>query len=268
LDIEENDKNAILPARKLYIDVDLESQYGESSRKGRKDIDIELKFYNSNNEEIYRIIIENKIKAGAANESQLSGYYDAVLEDGDFKTSHPKLIVVFLTPDASSKNLDQEFENLQNKVLSERHSAKRIYWHSDDSSKNSIVKILRKILTKELNAEIQPINEYMRQTLKAFICHITKTIAKSKGNGRYNGEDIGDEVDREEIKVEGKSYTVARRDSGQIQLYENDEKIPARPVLRKYIQVNNIPDDGKQNTRQYGKTVLDHLKEQSQSNKR
>lgn len=240
----------------LKFDIDLEVQY--SSNNKRSDIDVQIKICDSNWNELHRIIIENKIKSAAANPKQLAEYYNAVLNDKEndvFELDAKNLSVIFLTPDLNHENLKAEFENLNigdNKVW--------LYWNSSDENKNTIVKLIQSILDLEQNAQISPINEYMRHTLKAFAYFVNQTINTNNSNGN-KGEIAG----KNGIQINNKEYTIILRDSGQIQLLnEYGDKVPARPLLRKFLEEKNIQENPKcPTTRCYGKQVFDFLTNQT-----
>ena len=65
----------------LKFEIDLEVAYRYENK--RNDIDIQIKILDKSYNELHRIIIENKIKSGAANSDQLSNYYQAVVKDKD-----------------------------------------------------------------------------------------------------------------------------------------------------------------------------------------
>ncbi|MEZ5497242.1 MAG: hypothetical protein R3F25_10540 [Gammaproteobacteria bacterium] len=74
-----------------------------------------------------------------------------------------------------------------------------------------------------MQGAINPINEYMRHTLKAFVNH-SSSITESNGKRTMRtGEDIGEIIDEVVIKInDGKEYRVIRRDSTQIQVFNNE----------------------------------------------
>lgn len=240
----------------LKFDIDLEVQY--SSNNKRSDIDVQIKICDSNWKELHRIIIENKIKSAAANPKQLAEYYNAVLNDKEndvFELDAKNLSVIFLTPDLNHENLKAEFENLNigdNNVW--------LYWNSSDENKNTIVKLIQSILDLEQKAQISPINEYMRHTLKAFAYFVNQTIYLSLGKNRV-GEDIGEIKYQKHIIINTEQYEIILRNSGQIQLLNGDgEKVQARPLLIKFLEEHRLPVNPKcPTTRCYGKQVFDFL---------
>lgn len=240
------------------VEIDLEVQYYSGNK--RSDVDVQMKIIEAGVEK-HRIIIENKIKSGAANPAQLQEYYETVLNsknnennDEPFDLSNNELSVIFLTPDTKDKKLIEEFDNLPK----DSHKA-WLLWSSGDGNNKTVSYLIKDILEKEQRAEISPINEYMRHTLKAFTFFIDQNIAIASGKIRV-GEDIGDIRCERWLELENKTYFLILRNSGQIQLLdENGEKLQARPILREYINKHQIPVGNCNNTRCYGKLVLDHL---------
>ena len=245
--------------RLIKADVELEVKYFYNGN--RKDIDIQISILDKS-KEIHRIIIENKIKIGAANPIQLVDYYEAVVKDKDFKIESIGLTIVFLTPYSDSNLLKAEFENLS-KVIHNDHNSVWIHWSIENDS-NCVLGIIQSILTKELNAEINPINEYMRHTLKAFVQHVNSVTLINGGERKMRtGQDIGDIVDDVRITtMDGIEYQVIRRDSSQIQVFnfETGEKENARGIMSQYIDENKMNVEHKRlNTRMIGKKLLDIL---------
>lgn len=237
----------------LKFDIDLEVQYYYNGK--RSDIDVQIKIFDNNWNELHRIIIENKIKTGAANPKQLEQYYEAVINDeNDENISEDKLSVIFITPDLNNKILEEEFYNLKTDKKT------WIYWNSSLEDKNTVVRIIQSILTQEQNAEISPINEYMRHTFKAFSYFVNKTLDTSVNKFRF-GENIG-EIEKEiSLEIDNKLYKLILRDSGQIQLFdENDIKVVAKPLLKNYLEKNKIIITDKKTTRQYGQKIFEILK--------
>lgn len=236
----------------LKFDIDLEVQYYYNGK--RSDIDVQIKIFDNNWNELHRIIIENKIKISAANPKQLEQYYEAVINDeNDENISENKLSVIFITPDSNNKILEEEFSNLKTDKKT------WIHWNSSLTDKNTVVGIIQYILTQEQNAEISPINEYMRHTFKAFAYFVNKTLDSSTNKFRF-GEDIGEIKKDISLEIDNKLYKLILRDSGQIQLFdENDIKVVARPLLMKYLEKNKIEITDKKTTRWYGQKIFEIL---------
>jgi hypothetical protein len=218
-------------------------------------LDIEVWIYDDNGNEAFRLVIENKIRSGAANPKQLARYYEAVLED-DPKVRN--LYVVFLTPAVNTSSLNAEFNALS--VNAKRqHYAKRIYWDAGDGG---VLPILRDIMSREMVGAINPINEYMRHTIKAFIRHGSALTAGPSKTMR-TGEDIGDIKEEQEITLSnGRIFRVVMRDSTQVQVFDvaTGDKQIARRVLAMYIDENGLPIPHQQlATRQIGKQFFDFM---------
>lgn len=227
----------------------LESSYELNG--SRKDIDIEISLLDENREIAYTIIIENKIKAGAANPKQLGDYYNAILQD-DSKIKN--LLIVFLTPESNASQLNAEFNNLKvNESLN--HRKKWMYW--DSPNNEGILAMVRDVLNMEAQGAINPINEYMRHTLKAFVRHSSIAVQAKGLKTMRTGEDIGDIIEEANIKLrDGTSYRVVLRDSTQIQVFnlETGDKEVARHVLAKFIDENKLKIPHQDlNTRSIGK---------------
>ena len=103
----------------------------------------------------------------------------------------------------------------------------------------------------------------MRHTLKAFRKYCIETFSVSSSRKIQQGN-IGDEVDRMELELSDGIFTVIKRDSGQIQVFDDEgERVPAKPVLIQYIEENeNInvsylkKDSTKCNTREIGRRLF------------
>jgi hypothetical protein len=247
----------------IKADVSLEEPFDYKGK--RRDIDILLSLYASNGKEIHRIIIENKINAGAANPKQLKEYYLAARQD-ERTSDGCGLTVVFLTPPKSPR-LEQEYHALR-ETIEEHDNAIWIMWVEKDDAQKSVIRLIQKIIEREAKGEINPINDYMRHTLKAFIRHLKNIIdmGASSRSPRY-GEDLGDIVETDDIITpNGASHKIIRRSSGQIQVIDinTGEKEIARHVMAEYIDAHKLDiPHAKLNTRQIGKRLMGFLRNKS-----
>ena len=114
----------------------------------------------------YYICIENKIYAGSANnEKQLQNHYNGIKKVIQKELKIPKNIepiikIVFLVP--SEKNIKvQKMINHLTTTTTLNNDFYTIEW-------KEISYLIRKLIYKEQNCKITPINEYTRHTLKAF----------------------------------------------------------------------------------------------------
>lgn len=251
----------ILPSHYLdgpiISDVSLEEPYKIGKKKFS--IDIQVSLLDREKNEIHRIIVENKIRSTSASPSQLADYYEAVL-DNEPNLKKKKLTFVFLTPkpkDSKSK-LSEEFDLL--KPNQKSHSKCWLYWNN---SGKALIGLFKDLLKQEATGEINPINEYLRHTIKAFIIFADELTDVSSRRPIRFGEDLGDIVDSIEVIIEKKQYAIVRRDSGQIQVYRDGEKVVAKEVLRKVIKKYKIDisndDTYYLTTRQLGAKILDWL---------
>lgn len=260
LNKENNDERISKYLDRSFIDTDVLLEEPYELNESDKYIDIQVsilkKDSQDNSHEDFRIIIENKVKDTSTSQGQLSSYYKAIVLDD---STIDNLAIVYLTPSSNKRSLELEFQNLN---LQNPNHVK--YWIRWNEKEGSIIKILKKILRDETVGEINPINEYTRHTIKAFILFLNATVSSTKDTTYRFGEDIGEIIESIEVSLGGvkKSYKIVRRDSQQIQVFENDEKVTAKPILRKIIKTKNldVPVSGI-NTRTMGRNVIEKLKE-------
>ncbi len=249
--------NNLLKYDFINSQVSLEEPYQLKGK--RKDIDIQVIVLNDKKQEAHRIIIENKIKINAANPKQLKDYYQAILEDEKHLNN---LHIIFLTPDSKAKQLQKEYENLE-LLHNPSHTKKWIKWIGKDG-RGGVLSIIKEILKPEVQGSINPINEYMRHTLKAFIKHSSFLTEVKRKRTMRTGEDIGEIIDEAIIKIsDGNKYRVIRRDSTQIQVFnlKTTDKEVARYILAQFIDENNIDvDHSNYNTRTIGKKFFEWYK--------
>lgn len=256
LTIDEKRFEEIISMDFIDAQVSLEEPYQLNG--ARKDIDIQIIFLNKKKMECHRIIIENKIKASAANPKQLNDYYQAVKSD---EPNIKAFTIIFLTPNINNRQLTAEFDNLN--LTANEHKK---YWIKWSSGEKCISTILKELLELEVAGEINPINEYMRHTLKAFLRHSSLTTESSNRKTMRTGEDIGEITDEITIETRHGQYRVVRRDSTQIQVFnlESGDKEVARHVLAQYIDENKIDINHKlYNTRTIGKKLFEWKNEHS-----
>jgi len=238
----------------ITTDIFLEEPYSYKEKENYIDIQLTVLIEeNKEWKELHRIIIENKIKASSARKEQLNDYYLAVIND---EPDMDELTFVFLTPNNESKSLKEEYSNLN--MSNENHKKFRVYWGSGSSCVSTI---LKNILTEEMNVEINPINEYMRHTLKSFIRHSVAIEQKNKKGKERFGKDLGEIINEVDIDINNIAYTILKRDSGQIQIInrETGNKESARPKLLAFVEENNIElsPAPSQNTRSIGTKCIE-----------
>ena len=257
LNKENDDKRFSKYLEKSFIDTDILLEEPYELNGSDKYIDIQASIFKKDsqeNSEDFRLIIENKIKDSSTSKGQLNSYYQAIIQDD---STIDNLSIIFLTPSSNRKSLKTEFQNLD--LQNSNHVKCWIRWNEKE---NSIIKILKKILRKESEGEINPINEYTRHTIKAFILFLNATVTSTSERTYRFGEDIGEIIESIEVTLNGeKEYRIVRRDSQQIQVFQNEEKVTAKPILRSVIKSKNldVPLSGI-NTRTMGRKVIEELK--------
>lgn len=238
-----------LDERKLFIDLDLRF-YLAAPAAGPQ--------YEST--EIHRVLIENKIRPQAATKDQFRREYFAVREDLEDQ-NETAVTMIYLTPEASRGPLQEAYEALREEDIAPHRKA-WCTWTGNDGF--SIVSLIRLMLEKEARGEIDPISEYVRHTLKAFIRHILdsqKAVTKSSADPGSLQQEIT-------VTSAGIKYQIHQYDSGTIIVFNADlqEKEIAKPVLRHINQEFNLNVDlyrssgKKKTTQQLGRDVLKALK--------
>ena len=161
-------------------------------------------------------LIENKIRASAAKETQLNDYYEAYREKATEANKKVKIFVVFIAPASNSKKLTEAFNHLK---VEPDDASVRLYWQ-DKEDKGSVQKVIRDILKEEAHGKIAPIYEYVKYTLKAFAMHL----------GQLNKEET----------QEASGFTIIRRNKQAFEVYKGDKKVIAKSALREIIKDENL----------------------------
>lgn len=265
--------NVLNNGNPVQADVLLESAYSLNNK--RRIVDIEIKIYATNtsvaNEteipEIHRIAVENKIKAQSSDSEQLKEEFSAILQDieGDETV---QVTMIFLTPPGDYKNLNEEYENLNESIL-KTHRKAWLRW-IEENGENHIAALLKKLLKNESEAEIPPISEYVRHTLKAFIIHLSENITTSWINRRSAGGQ-GDIVESVVVEISNCKYRIERYESTTVRIFNLDtqEYEVTKPLLRKINKEKKLGIDlelssgRKKNTRNLGRQVMKELLDQS-----
>lgn len=250
--------------------VELEAPYMYGATRCSLDVELRLSSKGAD-DDICRVIIENKVRVEAAQNGQLKKYYEAVKSDEDYQSNPVPIHFVYLTPDSDHSLLVNEYDELNRTMDSTDYSA-WVRWSGTRNRERMVVGVLQRILDFESRGEIDPINEYMRHTLKAFVRFLGQTQVVQSSNAtqlspRF-GEDIGEIVDEVEVQLrDGNQYRIVRRNSQQIQVFNlsSGEKEVAKPVLRKVMEEKGVANpedtqpDKKHTTRTIGRYLLDSL---------
>lgn len=236
-------------------------------------IDLELRFYSQSllNKvtdqviEDHRILIENKINFHSANKEQFKSEFLGALNDleGQDETN---VTMVFLTPELTNSSLSTEFHELTANDL-QGHRKAWLKWSGDQS--NSITSIIRSILEDEASGRIEPISEYMRHTLKAFVRYISESLEETKATSRQN-YDPGEVVDSIMVTLaNGTIYRIELYNSSSIRVINlsTDQNEVAKPIINEVIREKQLnisltfPSGHKKNTRVLGRETIRALKE-------
>ena len=201
------------------------------------------------------LLIENKLRPGAARQSQLKNYYSALRTDSDPEVM---IMLLLLCPATTSRRFDEALEAVTRLSVGDRKG--QINWNSEDG----VIALLQSILEQELRGEINPINDYTRHTIKAFMKRMRDLFSSKPRATQYRrNEDIGTIRTRSVYQLNGSEVEIIRRSSTQIQITIDGEKAPAMDTLRRINDAENFGiDPTGMNTRRFGKAVLDAMQEE------
>lgn len=221
------------------IEVILESPYEHKGKKRYVDIEIQIfdelfvpEIGSYEKKEILRIVIENKIKHSSASENQFKEEVQAAIADiKENESNDTKLIAVFLTPSTTNDSLKMEYEKLNLKKYN-NYSKCWVNWTRKEN-KQSITGLLSNLLKKESNSEINPISDYLKYTLKAFIRHIVDTNYRYLHPEKITNE-LGDIKEKIIVNLSSGKYRIEQYESTSIKIYNIDsqEYEVAKPILR------------------------------------
>jgi hypothetical protein len=252
---------------KISEEISFEQPYNHNEH--RRYVDIEIKIFDeSYNNELYRIIIENKIKPSSSSINQLKEEYEAVKSDikENDGCSNPKVIMIFLTPTGAHDNLSKQYNNLTEDILG---NDVKIWMHWADDE-NTVTDILRNILKEETEVQINPITDYTKHTIKAFIRHIQETNIQYTSPEKVIHE-TGKIKDLAYARISSGYYRIEQYESQTIKIFNlnTQEYEVAKPILRnvnkeKDLGINLYFSTGNlRNTRSLGKLIIEELKKQN-----
>ncbi|KAA0996159.1 hypothetical protein FVF58_50290 [Paraburkholderia panacisoli] len=259
---------AVLDKRSITAQVGLEVQYdGPAPRI--VDIDLQLFDDAATQKKLHHLIIENKIRAGAAQAVQLKEQFECVRQTLREEEPCP-VTAVFLTPPGEARVMTLEYDSLLLDAAIE-HKKAWLRWRRNTMEENvssrTIVDLIRDLLRKEASAEIEPISDYTRHTLKAFVQFLERVMQPASLGRSQIGSDSDAVVAQKEVMLDGRRFLIVRYATDAVKLFdgESDRELAAHPLLRK-INVAyglNVPLErgpGRPiNTRQLGRKVLDAL---------
>lgn len=116
-------------------------------------------------------LIENKIKKNALIKGQLVKQY--IKTKTELSLDDNQIHSIYVSPNTDDFKTEFDCEETKSKIKNKT----QIFW---DEPNNSIAHTLKEILYDESNGNIEPINEYTKQTIKAFIQFIESGFKSEK----------------------------------------------------------------------------------------
>ena len=250
---------------RLTVDVQLEERF-DFEGKGRT-VDLVLRFFNQRSgsrvageaQELHRIAIENKIRVGAADKTQLREEFLGIKEE--IGLDSVPLTMIFLTPDRNSHKLREEYEQLTPELLG-THRKVWLTWDKVTTPNRAVLELLAQLLKLERDVVIPPMTEYLRHTLKAFVRHVSRKLSDTTSKRRSETGEVTDEIS---VEIGGAAYRLERYQSTTIKLFnvEREEYEMAKPLLRQLILERHLAISltnsagNEKNTRTLGREVLE-----------
>lgn len=254
---------AVLRMPAIRADVGLEVKREHNGITRTVDVDVTLieELNGGEQRDAHQLIIENKIKASAADREQFRDEFDCARAGVDSTTN---VTAIFLTPDLSNLALQQQYDLLQ--IATNKQDVKT-WLHWDGGGENqSVVNMLRELLRMEQEAKIEPINEYTRHTIKAFINFIEALLKKSTRGAAFRTADMLVSEDKQVALGQDERYRLVLFSNGAVKVYAEDDngnaEVAALGILKRVNQALNLKvsltySTGRnKNTRQLGKEVI------------
>lgn len=267
-------------SKPIHAEVFLETPYQVG--KQRRVVDMEIRLFvrsvnpssNSTEDvEVHRIAIENKVKAQAADSLQFKEEFIGITEDLE-EDEQVAITMIFLTPPGNSNRLREEYDLLDSVTLG-AHRKAWLRWSGTDDQQHHIVALLRDILQQESAAEIAPIAEYVRHTIKAFIRHIQESPAGIMARTTQLNEapEFGAIVQIVPVQLGESIYQIEQYESMTIRVFNTNTQTyeVAKPVLRRINEIKGLginslrPNGHAKNTRALGREVIQALLEQNKN---
>lgn len=250
-----------MPAIRADVGLEVKREHNGVTRTVDVDVTLIEELIGSEQRDAHQLIIENKIKASAADREQFRDEFDCARADVDATTS---VTAVFLTPDLQNAALQQQYDALQ--IAAKNEDAKTwLHWNGGGDSQ-SVVDMLRELLHMEQEAKIEPINEYTRHTIKAFINFIEVLLKRSTRGAAFRTADMPVAEEKQVTLGQDERYRLVLFSNGAVKVFTEDdncnEEVAALGILKKVNQALNLKvsltySTGRnKNTRQLGKEVI------------
>lgn len=180
-----NSENSVIDLSRnseYSVEIVLEKKVKTKNNKDR-DIDIVIYIYNKRNEILSIICVENKIRNSSAKKGQLDEELEGIKNEIKAENKEVSLAFIFLTPDKSTNVVKEflEFKSKYSDIVSKHYS----WQEGDGDNSESIIKMLTRILEVETIGLIEPINEYSKYTMKAFLNFIRSDFSSYKKEKEY-----------------------------------------------------------------------------------
>lgn len=257
--------DAVLNTQKILVEVGLEVRY--TGKDTNRSVDVEVKLFERIGDdyiERHRIFIENKIRSNAAQTMQFKHEFENVLGDIDAETI---VTAIFLTPDIDSDGLRDEFNQLE---LSSGLANKKVWlrWNQQQCNNDkSVICILQDLLLKEANGEIEPVSEYTRHTLKAFIQFAGRLMAPTALKSPVSSGEF-ELIDDLTVVIDGISYKLQSFANGAVKMFDHatGHECSAIRLLRRLndqegLGISQLNSSGTpKNTRRLGRDIVSELR--------
>lgn len=179
-------------------------------------------------------LIENKIKTSSITENQVLNQFLACKEELENEINALEDIYsIYITP--TGEKFDKEFLKIPSDVPNKKH----INWNSDSDNEQSIKKLLKELLLSESRLDAEPINEFSKLTIKAFIQFIESGF-KSEKEEKKDRKNDGSYTNRfialnEKYNIEYKLNELRNNLlslNPKLEIYKPDLSRPRTPQLR------------------------------------
>ncbi len=200
-----------------------------------------VKHFLANTKDIKKIfLIENKISKNSLTNNQLIRQFESTKKELDKLNLQDNLDLqetihsVFVTP--KDTKTEKEYENSRNSLANSSH----LFWHSAHANDKykTVYDFLTDILQAENSGTIEPLSEYTKHTIKAFVQFIENDFKSQrqeekerKNDGSYTARFIKlNEETQIEKKLEELKYNIEQYDA-RLDIKEPDMSIPRFPCL-------------------------------------
>ncbi len=180
------------------------------------------------------IAIENKILEKSKQNGQLQDEYNGLKISDEYKNSNKAILMIYLVPEDKGEKIELD--------KSRNDDYKLLLWQ------DVIKDVLMDILNDETQGKINPIYDYTKHTIKAFINFLNSTL-----------NPLG-------FKCNGKNYRIFKYSSGKILVQEETENTwkdvkSSKAIVRDKLRELNLYEEGTtQNTRSLGAKLYNKLK--------